>query len=294
MAENGKLDLAQEAPGKAVQVADGFWIVASEHHPGGSKRMPQINNRALVFKLDDGGTPVLLVMNGIDDDGIAAVKSIEQETGLTVKYVVSPGGGHHVLMPAWQAAFAEAEIVVPGARVPRTASGAKLMALDRVRAMDAADPFPQFAGQLDFVVFDGLFSAPDAQTPGEGGSDSLFAMMGSMMAMMFKMKDPIEEIWVHHGATSTVIGGENLGWMYPAADHGKLPGMMKGMVQPDAVYIFDQPRKVADASTVSANWKRVLDWKADNVMTYHDVPTHASLGGGEAKLRDAVEKVSQL
>ena len=31
MAENGTLDLSREANGKPAQVADGFWIVASEH-----------------------------------------------------------------------------------------------------------------------------------------------------------------------------------------------------------------------------------------------------------------------
>ena len=288
------IDLSNEAVGKATEVAPGFWVIATRHHPGGSAKMPEINNRCLVFKLEEAGTPLLLVVNGVDGAAIAQVQRIQEASGLQVRYIVSPGGGHHFLMPHWQQAFTDAKVLLPPARIPRTASGQKLLAMDRVELMDAADPLPQFRGQLDAVLFDGLYGVPDAPAPGEGGSDGMGYMMRMMINMMFRVKDPIDELWLHHVASGTVIGGENLGWMYPNADLQTQPMMIKSMVKPDRVYIFDGPRKVADKATVSKNWQRICAWPAKSVMTYHDVTGHAFHGDGQTALREAATAVGQL
>src|SRR5262252_8754794 len=59
--------LEGETYGKAVAVADGFWMIATRHRPGLSKQMFEINNRCLVFRLKDAGGPqVLLVANAVD------------------------------------------------------------------------------------------------------------------------------------------------------------------------------------------------------------------------------------
>src|SRR4051794_16671758 len=62
------LKLDREAFGKAAEVADGFWIIATRHRPGLSRKMFEINNRCLVFRLQDpqAGGPVLLVANAVD------------------------------------------------------------------------------------------------------------------------------------------------------------------------------------------------------------------------------------
>ena len=82
-------------------MADGFWILATKHRPGGSRSFPEINNRCLVFRLVENGTPILLVINGVDARAIPEVERIEKHTGLAVRYVLSPGGGHHLLLPPW-------------------------------------------------------------------------------------------------------------------------------------------------------------------------------------------------
>ena len=142
------IDLSKETIGSAAEVADGFWIVATRHSPGGSHRFPEINNRCLVFRLMENGAPLLLVINGVEASAIPEVKRIETQTGLRVRYVLSAGGGHHVLLPPWVDAFPEAKILVGPTRIPRTASGQKLMAMPRVTTYDPARPLPQFAGQL--------------------------------------------------------------------------------------------------------------------------------------------------
>src|SRR4051812_44513248 len=94
---NMTIDLSRERAGVAAEVADGFWMVATQHHPGGSHQFPAINNRCLVFRIVEAGAPSLLVINGVDTGAIAEVKRLERQTGLVVRYVLSPGGGHHVL-----------------------------------------------------------------------------------------------------------------------------------------------------------------------------------------------------
>src|SRR5215831_13158604 len=161
-----------------------------------------------------------------------------------VRYVLSPGGGHHVLLPPWVEAFPRASVLVGPARIPRTASGKKLMAMSRVSTFDPSAVLPQFKGQLEFVSFRGLFGAPDHRSPGEGGRDGLLMMLNLMFAMMFRMKDPVDELWTYHVASKTLIGGENLGWMYPKDAYAGLPSMLKGMITPDSVYLFKDARKV--------------------------------------------------
>src|SRR3954464_325768 len=95
------LDLSGEAPGRAVPVFDGVWLIATRHRPGLSKHMFEINNRCFVFRLYDQrlGQPGLLVVNaGAPPQAIPEVRRLERETGLPVTAIVSPGGGHHLHM----------------------------------------------------------------------------------------------------------------------------------------------------------------------------------------------------
>jgi hypothetical protein len=288
------LELAKERTGSATEVADGFWIIATKHHPGGSHQFPEINNRCLIFRLIENGKPLLLVINGVESSAIAEVQRLERETGLAVRYVLSPGGGHHVLLPPWVDAFPSAEVLVGPARIPRTASGKKLLAMPRVRTFDPKHVLPQFGGQLEFVSFQGLLGAPDHRSPGEGGNDGILMMLNLMFAMMFRMNDPVDELWTFHVPTRTLIGGENLGWMYPKATHAALPGMLKRMVVPDQIYLFGDARKVADPKLVDACWRRILEWPAETVLTYHDPPGHGFRGDGRAALEAVVRRSRQL
>jgi hypothetical protein len=288
------IDLTKESVGKAVQVADGFWIIATRHAPGGSRRFPEVNNRCLVFRLIENGTPVLLAINGVEPGAITEVKRIERETGLALRYLLSPGGGHHVLLPPWVDAFPQASVLVGPERIPRTEGGKHLLAMPRVTTFDPDKLLPQFKGQLEFVSFRGLFGAPDHQSPGEGGSDGILSMMSMMFTMMFRMKDPIDELWTFHVPTRTLIGGENLGWMYPRAVYAGLPMMLKGMITPDSVYIFKDARKVADAKKVDACWREILKWPAATVITYHDPAGHGFQGDGRAAIETAARSLGQL
>ncbi|HVR63957.1 MAG TPA: hypothetical protein VMU50_18785, partial [Polyangia bacterium] len=216
-----ELKLERESYGKAVEIADGFWMIATRHRPGLSKRMFEINNRALVFRLKEpNGQSVLLVANAVDPaQSLDEVRRLAKETGAPGRYVLSVGGGHHLLMDAWIDAFPGAKFLLPPVRVPRTRHGQKLMQKPNVAAMNLEDPLPQFRGQLDAVVFHGLVGFADHMTPAEGGSDGPLAMMKMMMTMMRGPSDPVDELWLYHVATGTVIAGENLAWYYPADEY---------------------------------------------------------------------------
>ena len=292
-----KLEL--ETVGKAREISDGFWLIATRHRPGLSKQLFEINNRCLVFRLYDNSASAncLVVVNAVDPtDAIPEVRRLERETGLDVRYVVSPGGGHHLHMATWHAAFSNAKVLFCPVRVPSTANGQKLLKLPRVELMNVDDPLPQFRGQLDAVIFHGLVGPADVKSPAEGGADTFFAMMKSMVHVM-RSRAPADELWLHHAASGTVIAGENLAWFYPLAAYREQPFMARKMVKPDKLWIWTMPRRVANADTVAACWRRILAWPAHTVMSFHDVVGTAGTTGsidGQAALKAAVEESGQL
>jgi hypothetical protein len=163
-----------------------------------------------------------------------------------------------------------------------------------VSTYDANEVLPQFAGQLEFINFAGLLGAPDNRSPGEGGPDGLRLMFNMLVAMLFRMNDPVDELWTFHVPTRTLIAGENLGWMFPKSDHARLPALLRSMIEPDAVYLFKDARKVGDAKKVAACWQRILKWPAQTVLTYHDPPGHGFHGDGRAALEAAARRYGQL
>jgi hypothetical protein len=288
------IDLSRESWDAPAEVADGFWVIAAQHRPGYSEHQPLINNRVLLFRLLEAGRPVLFVVNGIAESAIPKVRAIAERTGLPVRYNISPGGGHHVTMDAWHDAFPTVTLLLPPARIPRTANGQKLMKLERVALLDAANPLPQFRGQLDALLFDGLLGFRDNLTPREGGPQR--SALGTLWAMMKEMppKDPIDELWLHHVPTGTVIGGENLGWILDDESFAQMSFLIRTFMKANQLYVLDKPRKVADADRVAAHWRTILDWPMRALMTYHDSLGVARLGDCRAALEAAVRKVKQL
>jgi hypothetical protein len=289
------IHLDRETFDQAVEVADGFWMIATRHRPGFMKMQPEVNNRCLVFRVRDNNRneDVLVVSNGVDPKVIPEVRRIERVTGLTVRTILSPGGGHHLMMPAWRDEFTQAEVLVCPVRVPQTPSAEPLMRGGRVRAMNIENPIPEFAGDLEAVVFHGLHGFPDMKSPYEGGKEGFFTMFKLMKEMM-SLRTPADELWLHHVPTGTVIGGENLGWILSEKTVKGFPFMMRGMMKTNTVYVQDKARKVADPEAVSACWKRVLAWPARTLIGYHEPPGEGFVGDAQSELGRAVKQVGQL
>ena len=130
-------------------------------------------------------------------------------------------------------------------------------------------------------------------TPKEGGKDSAFGMIKRMVTNM-PPKDPHDELWLFHVPTRTIIGGENLGWNLSKADLAGMGFMFRMMMKAEQVYVMSGPRPPLAKVKVAANWRKILAWAAENVLSYHDTIGTGQIGGGQAALRCAVEKVKQL
>ena len=290
------MDIGKESWNKAVEVASDFWVIATHHHPGGSKYNPDINNRCLVFRLKDasaGGVPVLLVANAVDEVALPEVKRIARESGAPIRYLIAAGAGHSLHLPAWHDALPDARVLVGPTRIPRIAVGGKLAGSPRFTIFDGNDPLPMFRGQVEAVNFDALGGFKETVTPLEGGKDSMFGIFKVMLGNM-PPKDPHDELWLHHTASRTVIGGENLGWNLSKAELGGMSFMFRMMMKAEQVYVMTGPRPVLDKERVRAHWRKILAWPAENVLSYHDTLGTGQLGGGQAALRAAVEKAKQL
>jgi hypothetical protein len=292
---NDGIRLKSEQWNQAVEMADGFWMIGTRHRPGFMKMQPVVNNRCLVFRLHDRhhAKDVLVVSNGVDPVAIPEVRRLERETGLAVRYVISPGGGHHLLMPAWRDEFTQAEVLVGPVRIPNTVGGQKLIAGGRVRLMDADDPLPQFRGQLDAVLFRGLASFRDMPSPFEGKREGMFTIF-SVMKEMMSLNTPSDELWLCHRATGTVIGGENLGWILSPETIKGFPLMMRGMMKANTVYIQDKAKRVTDPVLVSRSWQPILEWPCRTLIGYHEPVGEGFQGDGRTALRQAVERAGQL
>ena len=291
------INLSQETYGKAVEVAHGFWIIATHHRPGLSRKMFEINNRCLIFKVTDAGTnsSVLAVFNAVDPaQSFSEVHRLEKETGLTVRYIISPGGGHHMHIAPWHDEFTQAKVFLGPIRTPHTGNGKKLMHLPRVSLMKETDPLPMFKGQIDAILFRGLIGAADRQAPGEGGKDTTMSMIGTFIHFMTKVNQPTEELWIYHPMTQTVIGGENLAWYYRKDDLKNQPFMLRMMIKPDQLTIMTTGRKVGDAKVVADCWNKILLWPSTTIMTYHELPGIAFHGDGKVALTEAVKAAKQL
>ncbi len=293
---SNSIDIAHESFGKAVAVAPDFWIIATRHHPAGSKHQPEINNRCLIFRLNDAtasNQPVLLIANAVDASALPEVRRIERETGTPIRYLIAPGAGHSLNLVEWHDALPEVTVLVGPARIPRVAAGRKLASSPRFKIFDQDDPLPMFHGQLEALNFDGIAGAREIITPKEGGKDTKLAFFINVFTSM-PFKDPHDELWLYHVATRTLIGGENLGWNLSKAAMAGMSMMIKMMMKAEQVYVMTMPRPVLDKPRVKANWQKVLAWPAENVMSYHDSPRLAWIGGGQAALRQAVDKSRQL
>jgi hypothetical protein len=195
------------------------------------------------------------------------------------------------MLPAWRDEFTSATVLVGPQRVPRTPSAKKLMQGGRVTVMNADNPLPQFAGQLDAVLFRGLYGLRDHPTPYEGGPQ---ASMLRMMKMMMNVDDPIDELWLCHAESGTVIGGENLGWILSEKTLKAFPWMLRMMMKANTVYVQDKARKVADRQQVVSCWQQILAWKGRTLLGYHEPPGEAFVGDVHTTLKQAAQAVGQL
>lgn len=289
------LRLHLEAPGTAAPLAEGFWVLATRHHGGGFTRFPEANNRAFVFALHDTvlDRRGLVVANATEpEQSFEAMRGLAAETGLDVIAVISGGGGHHSYLGAWREEFSGAQIWI-GERAAGTSNGQKLLALDRVAKLPAEAPLPQFAGQLDAVVFGGLLGPAEFESPTEGAPNSIWSLMKAMPKLL-STKEPFDELWLRHAASNTVIAGENLAPWWSRAAHAEMPYLVRKSIEAEVVTIPKQGRKVGDPERVAACWRTVTAWSGRTLLHMHDTVGGGFVGDVPAALRAAATAAGEL
>ncbi len=157
--------------------------------------------------------------------------------------------------------------------------------------MDPENPLPQFKGQLDAVLFGGLLGFRDHPTPFDGGNQMT---MWKLMKAMMHIDDPVDELWLRHPSSETIVAGENLGWILSPEAIKKFPFMMRMTMKPNTVFVNEQARKVGDPARVAASWEAILKWPARTLMGYHEPPGEAFTGDGRSALAAAARAARQV
>jgi hypothetical protein len=297
-------DFSAETWDKAVAIFDGGWVIASKHSPALNSSI-ELNNRTFVFRLKNkAGSDVLFVLGCGNAATIDAVKELEKDTGLSVTWVVSTGGAHHLFLDLWYQAFPEARLPIPAKRIPFTRNGQQLAKkyADRWELMEGPRPqnvLDEFGDQIDIVIFDQLFGYKDetsAKAFDGGAADHSstatnfkgFKLMMRMGPLMKDVSQPNDEVTFFHKKTGLVVGGHNFQFAYTPKGFKpdkeftmKMGGfpmsiMMKMMMFPKGVFksTYEGPASpIADSAAHWDQWQKVLEWDMKAWTSAHNTPT---------------------
>jgi hypothetical protein len=304
LAETG-IDFSGEDWNKAHEFFEGCWVIAHRHGAGRNDAL-QVNNRTFVFRLDDAtaadgaGGQVLLAFGCADQPAIDAIKGIESDTGLQLRWVIGNGGGHHMFLDLWYASFPHARVLVPSKRVPFTRNGLELAEkyADRWELMHGPRPAQiaeAFGDQIDVAVFDQLFAYADQNAAKLGaaknytdpvvkvGGLKLLKMMGGLMK---DLSQPNDEVFLFHKASGLVIAGHNFQFIYKPKGYKASPehklnaggfpmNLMFSMMMPKGSFksaLEGQPGPIADPAVHASTWESVLQWDIKAWTSAHDPP----------------------
>jgi len=141
--------------------------------------------RMIILELDAGvgghSSKSLVLVNGaaLDAALIKDLRSLEQEEGATIRYVLTTGDMHHVWLGDYNVAFPEAIVYVPPGRIP----GLRKDDLN-FTVLNIESPLAELRPHLHFQNMDGLVQPWNVSLP------------------------PRNELFVYHQPTKTLIAGD--------------------------------------------------------------------------------------
>ena len=163
------LHLDDEQPGKAINAADGVWVIATKHRPGFNRHMFEINNRTVVFRAARPEPGAAGAAGGQRQrPGPGGERGSPDRTRDRAAREVRRVAGRRPSPDAGPLARGVPRGPDPGAadpHPPHRTTGRKLMKLPRVVKMDLTTPLPQFRGELDAVLFHGLVGGATTSAP---------------------------------------------------------------------------------------------------------------------------------
>jgi|GEM_PF-1926347 len=299
-----------------VQVFDGIWVIANKHGPGLNDAF-QVNNRVFVFRLTNrSGAETLLVFGCGCGDSLSAVRKIEQETGLSVGWVVGNGGAHHLFLGLWFDAYPSARVLIPAKRVPSTRNGIELQKKYAARWELMYGPRPsqlteEFGDQLDAVIFDQLFTYRDQFHAELGGAKNHssprqnvagFKLLGLFAKTGKDMSQPTDEVFLFHKKSGLVIAGHNYQFIFEPTGHKPQPQhkLKRGGFPMNVLFkmllkkgqfvssLEGQPQPIADSKIHLQEWETVLAWDLRAWTSCHNPPTVVGPPLSPKELKEAI------
>lgn len=280
-----------------VEVLPDVWTQVARHGPGEAKGPVAVTNRSIIYRLHPAeGEPFLAVLNGLWVDGakgepFGGLRSLEESTGAKVRFILAPGGAHHLSLTHYADAFPEARVCVAQGRIPRV--NTELMAKDNVEAYTDAPRELEEAG-LHVHVIQGLMEGP------------LTKHIARVTEFDFGyVPDSTEPLVVLHRPSGTVTSGGHQWWFVPADEQGvfEVPGLMRFIMKWVIGIGFDYVRPghialennggfaVHDRDALQQSCREILSWEFDALLDLHAQPNKSPMTDAKALFEEALAPI---
>ena len=213
---------------------------------------------------------------------IASLKKFADELGAPVKFVLTPGSGHHLSLDLYAAAFPDARICIPTGRIDR--HNPDLMKIANIEGYTANTVPPELAAAgLDVLVWEGRGEGMwEGMWEGkwEGPISKKFAKME--VHFSYECGDIQPQCFLHRPSGTISNGGHHM-WYHDAsnAEVLKAPGFVKWILKTLVGVSFDymQPNKMCtepggsyvifDKAALQKSVNALLGWKVDRMTDFH-------------------------
>jgi len=276
-----------------------IWTQCARHGPGQQNGPVSLNNRSVIYRLHPPeGEPFLVVLNGlwVDEEAgqpFKGLRALEEETGARIRYILSPGAGHHLSLVHYAKAFPDARVCVAAGRIPR--ENTELAAMDNVDVypIDAPPAALEPAG-LRIHVLGGLMEGPKA-------ARAQFLTAGRWGYVC----NSTEPLMVLHVPTGSITSGGHHWWFVPEGLDGVLDasGLVKFMVgmmglgfdymKPGAISCeTNHAFAIHNRAAFQASCKEVLSWEFDKLLDLHAQVNTCPTSGAKKLFEDAIGPIA--
>eukprot|EP00526_Cylindrotheca_closterium_P014774 CAMPEP_0113608788 /NCGR_PEP_ID=MMETSP0017_2-20120614/4117_1 /TAXON_ID=2856 /ORGANISM="Cylindrotheca closterium" /LENGTH=287 /DNA_ID=CAMNT_0000517507 /DNA_START=2575 /DNA_END=3435 /DNA_ORIENTATION=+ /assembly_acc=CAM_ASM_000147 len=265
-----------------AKVFDGIWTISDAHRPALVSAFPECNNRSYIFRLKEpsNGPDFLLVMGVAGPKAVKAVQKLEQETKLSVKFVVSQGAQHHMYLDHWFEGFPAARILIPDRKIPVTRNGKALQEKypDRWETTggQTIPALEKYSDQLEFAIFDQVYGVKDEDWTSKCGSEptQVNPMVWAFKFAMAKRDQLMDNVWTHHKASGLTIMEHNVEVWFTKEQHDEMPFPINQMMGAER-FISALPEIfswIEDPKIHAETWDKVLEWETKILCVYHMAP----------------------
>jgi len=284
---------------RPCKVDENIWTQCSRHGPGEKAKPVSVTNRSIIYRLiPPAGDPFLCVLNGLWVDEEATqpfngLRRLEEETGAKVRYILSPGTGHHLSLPAYAKAFPDARVCVAEGRISR--ENPDLLTHDNVDVFPIDSPPGELeAAGLRVYVLRGLMEGP--------GTAKIQRLVAGRKGYVCSS---VEELMILHKPSGSITSGGHQWWFVPEGHGGvfQVPFIMRimmrvmglgfGYMRPGAIACeTNHAFAIRDRAALQASCQEVLSWDFDKLLDLHAPPNTCPTSGAKALFEEALRPIA--